>query len=335
MIGTIAASGRRRASSGGGGSGPANRNFDFDTSETQAFTHSFSTFEVGTSGAHQHAWITSPTRLGTGHAERMEVHNNSGDSNGSTIRALMMCYDTNEGGVTVGSVIGYTDVYWAWSSYLPTSGAGDANATVSSGFSQTTIPNYEHLFELHDRKPGNPSIGEVAPYAVMIRSNQLQFRQRCGTWTWNGSGYNSPSWNTGTAGTTGSNDQIPIPIVKSGGTNATFVMDTWIDIIFHVRFANDSSGVVELWARQAGQTFTTSPNLSVSGPTHRVVTDSTGTTFSSADYDSGQQVSGLYVEAGLYTGGNTWSDSSNGAHVHIMDEMRRYSTLAAATANWG
>lgn len=309
-------------------------NFDFDTSETQAFTHSVSGFVTGS--AHCHAWLTSPTRLGTGHSERMEIHNNTATDTVGNMRSLMSCVNTNEGGVTVGSVVGFDEVYWAWSSYLPTSGAGDPNATVVAGFSQTQAPNYEHLFEVHDRSNiGSSGIGEVSPHAVMIRSNQLQYRERCGTWAWNGSGFNSPAWNTTTPGTTGSNDQIPIPIVKPGGTNATIVMDTWIDIILHMRFRTDSTGLIEVWARQAGQNFTTSPNLTLTGPTHRTVVKSDGTTVTSADYEAANAVTGMYVEAGLYTGATSWSDSSNGSHVHIMDEMRRHDTESNAKANWG
>lgn len=313
------------------------RNLAFDTSEVQG---SATAFEVGS--AHQHAWLTSPTRLGTGHSERLEIHNNSSTDSAGNMRALMAVYDTNDGGTTVGSVVGYPDVYWAWSSYLPTSGAGDANATVVAGFSQVQAPNYEHLLEIHERTnivngstPGINNIGEVANHAVMIRSNQLQYRGRCGTWAWNGSGWNAPSWNTFTPGTNGSNDQIPIPIVKSGSTNATIIMNAWIDIIFHIVFSTTSSGLVEVWARQAGQAFTTSPNLSITGPTHKVIVGSDLVTRTSADYDSAAGMTGCYLEAGLYAGSSSWGDAGNGAHVHILDELRRYGTLAEAKANWG
>lgn len=311
------------------------RNFDMDTSENQAGP----ALGWETGSAHQHAWITSRTRLGAGHAERMEIHNNTSTDMVGNLRALMSVGDTNDGGVTSGNIVGWPEVYWAWSSYLPTSGAGDADATVVAGFSQTTIPDYEHLFEFHQRANingntvGINNIQEVADHAVMVRGNQLQYRVRCGTWTWNGSSWNAPSWNTFTPGTNGSNDQIPIPIVKSGATNATMVMDTWIDIILHVRFRQDSTGLIEVWARTAGQTFTTSPNLSITGPTQKVVIGSDSVTRTTADVVSGQ--SGAYVEVGLYTGGTSWSDGSNGAHVHIFDEMRRYGTIAEAKANWG
>jgi hypothetical protein len=43
----------------------------------------------------------------------------------------------------------------------------------------------------------------------------------------------------------------------------------------------------------------------------------------------------MYMETGLYTGATAWNDGNNGAHVHILDEMRRYGTLADAKANWG
>lgn len=324
---------------GGGGTTPSGiyRNFDMDTSENQASP--VVGWEVGS--AHQHAWITSRTRLGAGHSERMEIHNNTSTDMLGTLRALMSVGDTNDGGVTSGSIVGYPDVYWAWSSYLPTSGVGDADATVTAGFSQTAIPDYEHLFEFHQRANingntvGINNLNEVADHAVMVRGGQLQYRVRCGSWTWNSgtNDWNRPSWNTFTPGTNGSADQIPIPIVKAGATNATMVMNTWIDIIVHVRFRTDSTGLIEVWARTAGQTFTTAPNLTITGPTQKSALGSDGVTRTTADVVSGQ--SGAYVEVGLYTGGTTWSDASNGAHVHIFDEMRRWSTLAEAKANWG
>lgn len=321
---------------GGGPSSGVNLNFDWDVSETQAFTHAASGWEVGS--AHQHARISTPTRFGTGFSERFEIHNNTATDMSGNLRALMAVVNTNDGGVTSGSIVGYPDIYYAWSSYLPTSGAGDANATVTTGFSQTTTPSYEHLWELHERNgsfnSGAHNISEVSNHAVMIRSGQLQYRQRCGTWNWTGTAFTTPSWSTTTPGFTGSNDQIPIPIVKAGGTNATFVMNAWIDIIVHVRFATDSTGLVEVWARQSGQAFTTAANLTINGPTHKVITGD-GPTRTSADVDPAYSLSGCYLEVGLYTGGTSWADASNGAHVHIMDELRRYGTLAEAKANWG
>jgi hypothetical protein len=340
--GVIATGGRRRnppTGGGGGSSEPEYLDFAMDTSETQAFTHAASGFVTGS--AHCHAWLTSPTRLGSGHSERMELHNNAATDTVGNMRSLMSCVNTNEGGTTVGNVVGWPEVYWAFSSYLPTSGASDANATVVAGFSQTTVPEYEHLFVIHERggvngnTVGINNVNEVNNLSIMVRSGQLQFRSRCGTWTWNGSGWNSPAWNTTTPGTNGSNDQIPLPIVKSTGTNATMIMDTWIDIVFHVRFRTDSSGLVELWARQAGQTFTTSPNLSITGPTHKTLIGSDGQTRTSADYEAANLVTGCYAETGLYIGSTSWFDGNNGAHVHIFDEMRRYGTLASAKANWG
>lgn len=331
----------RSSSSGGriGAGAPEFLDFGMDTSETQAFTHSASGYVIGS--AHCQAWLTSPTRLGSGHSVRMELHNNAATDTVGNMRSLMSCVNTNEGGNTVGAVRGWPDVYWAWSSYLPTVGAGDANATITAGFPQTAAPEYEHLFNIHERgnvnggTNGINNINEVNNLAVMIRSNQLQFRGRCGTWTWNGSSWNAPAWNTTTPGTNGSNDQIPVPIVKSSGTNATMLMDAWLDIILHVRFATDSTGLIEIWARQAGQSFTTGPNLTINGPTHKVLVGSDAVTRTSAEFDSTFQVTGCYVETGLYIGSTTWSDSTNGAHVHIFDEMRRYAALDAAKANWG
>lgn len=324
--------------SSGGGTGTATyRNFDFDTSETQANSGLFG-WESGQ--AHQHAWITSPTRLGAGHSERFEVHNTSADMLGN-FRSLMGVYNTNEGGTTSGSIVGYPDVYWCVSYYVPTSGAGDPNATVVSGFSQSVLPPILLVFELHERGNINGStvginnLSDVSNLALLFRSGQLQFRGRCGQWTWNGSSWNNPAWNTFTPGTNGSNDQIPLPIVKPGGTNATMPLNVWIDVIFHVRFATNSTGLVELWARQAGQAFTTSPNLSITGPTHKSVLGSDGVTRTSADVDVANGVTGCYLEVGCYEGSTGWGDGTNGAHVLIVDELRRYDALVDAKANWG
>ncbi len=322
---------------GAGGAWPFELDFDWDVSEDQALTHGFSTYEVGS--AHQHAWITNRTRLGTGHAERFEIHNDTGTDLTGTMRSLMNAFDTNDGGAAgAGVAAGPSDVYWCWSSYLPTSGAADPDATVIPTFSQTTTPDYEHLFELHDREGYYlpDQLGEVTAHAIMLRNTELQFRGRCGTWTWNGSGYNAPSWNTTTPGTSGSNDQIPIPIVKPGSTDATYPMNVWVDIIFHVRFATNSTGLIEIWARQAGQSFTASPNLTINGPTHRTVVCSDAVTRTSETAVTSEGVTGLYLECGLYNGDTVWNDGvGNGAHVHIMDELRRKGSEAAAKANWG
>lgn len=318
------------------------RNFDFDTDERQALTHDWSEFQVGDS--HQHAWITTKTRLGSGHAERFEIHDNTTtDRVDSRFRSMMDCVDTNDGGISLGGVEGYNDVYWCWSSYLPAS--PDAEAEIVSGFAQTAAPDYEHLLEIHERSNVNGSdvginnLNDVANLAVMVRSNQLQFRGRCGTFTWNSgsSSWDKPSWNTGTPGTNGSNDQIPIPIVKSGGTNATLPMNTWIDIIWHIYFSTGSDGLIEIWARAAGQTFTTSPNLTINGPTHKVLVGSDAVTRTSAEIvdEGGVLCTGCYMHCGLYTGDSTWTDATNDAHIHIIDELRRYDNKADALNNWG
>lgn len=314
--------------------------FDFDTSETQA-DNGAGRLGWESGQAHQHAWMTSPTRLGAGHSERFEVHNTAADQLGN-FRSLMGVYNTNDGGITSGSIIGYgPDVYWCMSLYVPTSGAGDANATVVAGFSQVALPGYVLFFELHERGNINGStvginnLSDVSNLAMLIRDGQLQFRGRCGTWTWNGSSWNSPVWNTGTIGTTGSNDQIPIPIVKSGGTNATMPTNVWVDIIFHIRFATNSTGLIEIWARQSGQAFTSTPNVTINGPTHKVAIGSDSVTRTSADVDVANGVTGTFMEVGLYEGSTSWADTTNAAHVLIVDELRRHGTEAFAKANWG
>jgi hypothetical protein len=315
-----------------------NRSFDFDTSEDQAvLSHPSSGFQINS--AHQKAWLTTPTRLGTGHSERFEIHNSTGDIvNGQAYRSMMDVVDTNDGGDTGNGATGYSDVYWCFSSYIPV--GADANATVSTGFSQVALPEYTHLMELHERgwvngsTAGVNNINEVSNLAIMIRNSQLQFRGRCGTWTWNGTSWDKPVWSTTTPGTTGSNDQIPIPIVKPGGTNATMPTNVWVDIILHVSFSKTSTGLVEVWARQAGQAFTTSPNLTINGPTHKVLVGSSGTR-TSADYEASSGTSGCYMHCGLYAGTTSWGDTTNSANVHIIDEVRRYGTVTEAKANWG
>ena len=313
-------------------------NFDMDTSETQALTHDTSDFH--SFAVHQRSWQTSRTRLGTGHAERLEVHNNTGDWwTDSRFRSQMVAADTNDGGITSNGVVGFRDVYWAWSSYLPAT--PDPDAEVAAGFRQTTVPDYEHLWEIHERVNVNGStvgiddLNTVSNIAVMARDGQLQFRIRCGVWTWNGSSWNAPAFNTFTPGTNGSNDQIPIPIVKASGTNATMVMNTWIDVIVHVRFSTGADGLVEVWAREAGQLFSDAANLTINGPTHKAVLGSDGVLRTSADYEAATLTTGCYMQLGLYTGSGTWTDASNSAHVHIFDELRRHNSLAEAKANWG
>jgi hypothetical protein len=337
----------RQAASAGGG---VFRNLDFDTSERQALdTHPWSEFQVAQ--PHQTAWVTSPTRLGSGHAERFEIHNEPGDIlNGQSYRSMMDVYDTNDGGDTVGPVVGYPKVYWCCSVFYPTQAVNPALATVTPGFAQIQAPDYTSMFELHERANVNGStvgindLKTVTNHAMMIRWRdgvpQLQYRGCNGTFTWNaGAGaWDQPSWSLFTPGTTGKNDQIGVPIVKPGGTNPTFVMDDWVDFILGVEFSKTASGKVEVWARQRGQAFTTSPTLTINGPTHKVAVGSDGVTRSSADYEDARGSyggTGLYAHIGVYPGSTTWEDAVNGAHVAIFDECRRYGTLAEAMANWG
>jgi hypothetical protein len=314
------------------------RNFDWDTSENQAFTHSASDYQVG--AAHQHAWLTTPTRLGTGHSERFECHGQATDiAGGNSYRAMMDVVDTNEGGDTVGAVIGYPEVYYALSTFWPTVAGTPSQATITPGYSQVGIP-FESIMEIHERgnvnggTVGINNLNQVTNHHIGLRNGQLQYRGCNGTWTWNGSGWTQPAWNTGTPGTTGKNDQIPVPIVKPGVTDAAMPSDTWVDIIIHILFRKDLTGLVEVWARQAGQEFTTLPGVTINGPTHKVAVGSDGVTRSSADYEAANLVTGCYFHCGLYPAGTVWADGTNGAHVQIIDELRRYGTLAEAKANW-
>lgn len=318
---------------------------DFDDSETQALTHPGSAFVYNS--AHQKAWVTNRTRLGTGHAERFEVHNNVNDRyNGGTerFRARMRVMGTNDGGISTATATGYLEVFWCMSFYLPSSGSGDPDATISVGFPQVQGPDYEHLMTTTDQSqadfPSGAGSDVGSTHAFLIRDGDFEFRQRCGEVVWTGAVYDMPNWRDcrsfgNVPGVTGSNDRIKVPI--TGQADSVFPMDTWVDIIMHIKYATDSTGLCEIWARRAGQAFAASANISWNGPTVLWVDPAQdGLRYTTQDQASAYaDVCGTYLQLGWYTGSDIWSDTTNGAHVMFADEGRRWGTLAQAKANWG
>jgi hypothetical protein len=244
--------------------------------------------------AHQVTFGTSQKRDPAGCATRFEMHNASSDIwAGHSYRSLLGKYDSNEG----------------------TTGGRD----FSYGFSfqvEGAIPRYQHIWELHQRE-NIYSLGgsvSVAPHAVMLRDGRLEYRMMTGAAVWNGS-----SW----TGYSNNNDRI---VLRSSITSGT-----WYDVIVRVRASEGSDGLVELFVRAAGEQWSTTPIWSKAGPTLPYIPGGLDpkvpTMRSTLDTIGGQ--SGMYLEAGMYAGSSTWSESAQKV-VLFQDNLRRYRDVASA-----
>jgi hypothetical protein len=254
--------------------------------------------EAGTDPAHQSVVI--PDATGAGCATRFEVHDSPTDiaSGGAGFRSMWAKYDSNEG--TTG---GAEFVY---------------------GFSVrvgSTIPKYVHIWELHQRANiyrVDPDLS-IAPHAVMFRNGQMQYREMTGAGVWNGSAWTRyQNYN---------DQQVLVASPKP---------DTWYDVMIHIKASEGSTGLTEAFVREAGQSWPTVPQYVNNGPSLPYVPGGLdpGIPSKISTYDDVSGLSGLYLEAGLYTGDNTWYEPTNSI-VTVMDNLRRYTSLEAARSGFG
>jgi hypothetical protein len=153
------------------------------------------------------------------------------------------------------------------------------------------------LWELHHPSSlYNVSGCTVAPYAISSRSSGLIFRISTGNCTV-GSGY--AHWEP----------NIPIPGLASQPLN------TWLDFVVHIRFTEDTTGVVDVYWRKAGDPWPAAPQISRTGiPTLPFC--------NSCNVHNVK----LYWEAGLYAGRTGYS----GSDTVYLDDVRRELSLANA-----
>jgi len=173
------------------------------------------------------------------------------------------------------------DYYYALSVYLP--------AQISP----------ELLWELHHPSSlYNLSGCGVAPFAIQTNSSGgFEFRVSTGNCTV-GQGYSY--WEP----------HIPIPNLTSQPVGR------WVDFVVHIRFAEDNTGVVEVWSRVQGDPWPSSPAIARYGIPTLPYCNTCGI----------HNVS-LYTEMGLYPGRTGFSSSDS----VILDGFRRGSSFTAVS----
>jgi hypothetical protein len=267
---------------------------DADTCDTSQWTtNGMGGVEAG-DPAHQVTFGTSARRDPSGCSTRFEMHNAQSDLwAGHSYRSMLAKYDSNEG----------------------TTGGKD----FTYGFSfqmQGAIPRYQHLWELHQRANIYSVDGDlaVAPHAVMIVDGRLEYRMMTGAGMWSGS-----EWTRYTS----YNDRVLL--------RPTLTPGTWYDVMVRVRASEGGDGLVEVFARAAGEQWPTTPTWSKAGPTLPYIPGgldpNVPTKRSTLDTAGGQ--SGLYLEVGMYAGSPTWHESAQQL-VLIQDNLRRYRDVASA-----
>ena len=266
---------------------------DGDTcNNSQWMTNGMGGVEAG-DPAHQVTFGTGPRRDPAGCSTRFEMHNTASDIwGGHSFRSLLAKYDSNEG----------------------TTGGKD----FTYGFSfqvQGTVPSYEHIWELHQRANlYTVDRSAVAPHAVLLRDGRLEYRMMTGASKWNGS-----AW----TGSSNYNDRIVLRSSVAPGT--------WYDVMVRIRTSEGSDGLVEVFARAAGEQWPSTPTWSKAGPTLPYIPGGLDpkvpTTLSTLDTTGGQ--SGLYLEAGMYAGGPSWHEPAQQLVV-FQDNLRRYRDVASA-----
>jgi len=268
-------------------------NLDGDTCNTSQWTTGLGGVEAG-DPAHQVTFGNSPRRDPAGCSTRFEMHNASSDIwGGQSFRSMLAKYDSNEG------TAGGTDFTYGFSFQA-----------------QGSIPRYQHIWELHQRENiysvgGNVSL---APHAVMLRDGRLEYRMMTGAAVWDGS-----TW----ARYSSYNDRIVL--------RPTLTAGTWYDVMVRIRASEGSTGLVEVFARAAGEQWPSTPTWSKAGSTLPYIPGGLDpkvpTKRSTLDTAGGQ--SGMYVVAGMYSGSANWSEPSQQL-ILFQDNLRRYRDVASA-----
>lgn len=306
---STASNGKIISFSKGGSSYNADLNFDFDTGDySQWLATPYGRFEVGDPQTSHQTKLVTTTRNGQGYANLYEVHNNPAvDAASGTFRAVWGKYNTNDGPPLK------SEVYWGFSVMLPKYGG------------QTAIPEYQHLWELHQRENiyGVRGTGSgnctLAPHAVMVRNNRLEYRMMTGACRWNGT-----QW----VGFEAYYDQQPIL--------PSIALDTWYDVIVHIKFSEQSDGLLEVFARPAGSPWQSGPQLVIRNATLPYIPEGMHPSYPNGVHTynpSSDGSTGLYLMSGLYTGSATWG-SKLSQHYQITDNLRRYPTFQDAKAGF-
>ena len=254
-----------------------------------------SSLEAGSTPAHQSVVVSDLRRTATGCANRFEIHNASTDIN-SGFRALWSKYDTQEGT------------------------AGGSDFVYGLSIRVSAVPNYAAVWELHQRANIYSVDNDLAlaPHALMFRSGQLQYREMTGAAQWvNG------QW---TSYANYQDQKVLLPTVAA---------DTWYDVMIRIKTSEGTDGLTQVYARQAGQPWPSTPNWQNAGPSVQYIPGGLDPNIPNkiSTFTPAGGYSGLFVTTGIYTGSNTWAQSVSQVNVWI-DELRRYPDLPSAKAGW-
>src|SRR5262245_33111786 len=169
--------------------------------------------------------VTSPVREGR-YAAKFNETTNDVWSNGM-VRCLATNYSSGE---TTSN-----DFYYHLSIYIP-----------SNGISSNLIWELHHPPNLYNATPKNYPCA-VAPFALHTDGTRLRFRIATGDC--NNSAYGWSHWEP----------NIVIPGLDP------YPRNTWIDFVFHIKFAESATGVVQVYARTGSNPWPSSPQISRSG----------------------------------------------------------------------
>jgi hypothetical protein len=296
--GVISSSARRR------GGATTDLILDWDTGNLSQWTTGVGALEAG-SPAHQSTFSQTVRRGTTGWAWRAEVHNNAGDLAANSYRSLCAKYDSQEG-----LTHGPSDFAYGFSFRV----AIEDQVAARFGYSQ--------IWELHHRANlyNVPGLS-LAPHAIELINGNVNYRFGGGSANWNGS-----SW-------TGWNTYSPTNTLR-----ANYSTDTWYDIVVRIKCSEASDGICQAWCRAANEAFSGTPQFTMNAPTLPYVPGGVDplvpTKISTSDV-GGDGLTGLYLEAGLYTGSSTWyAQETTQQQIIYLDGMRRYSTSAEALAGF-
>jgi hypothetical protein len=233
--------------------------------------------------------VTEPVREGH-YAARFQVAPGDNWSNGS-IRCLLADYDSSE---KEGD-----DYYYGFSMYFP------------------EVPSDNVFWELHARRDiydVDPNTS-VSPHAIVSTGGGLAYRLLTGPAFWSGT-----SW------TGWSHYEPNIPLMAAIPTGS------WIDVVVHVRFTHSAEGLVQVWTRVGDAPWAAEPQVTrehvptlqwIPGHDHRI-----WGSMNDPRVPEDVMTSSLYVEFGLYGGG----DSTSTTDVVYFDDYRRGTSLSAVQA---
>ena len=165
----------------------------------------------------------------------------------------------------------------------------------ASGLSRNLIWELHHPYSLYSISPAC----SVAPHALFTDGTQLLYRLFAGN-------CRGSSWATQLV--------LPIPHLNP------YPRNVWIDFVFHIRFEESASGLVEIYYRTGSKRWPVKPLLVRSKVPTMPYSDANG-------------VHGvkLYTMLGLYPG---YSDYSGSDSLYI-DDVRRETSLGAAERGGG